>query len=182
MGICPQTGLATCVIGCCSADTRRSAAVLGRRGWHDASGGAGAYDLTARPSPKAGESKWNKCVWPGGRPGCGHRMSLPARSACSLAWEGRRWCARRHPPYESAIKPHVPIRGLRTSGAGGNTPQAIPAAGGEEACRHRRPSRARTLLARAHPRRKGGTAVSQAGDPALPTGALVLFLPRDSRL
>ena len=83
-------------------------------------------------------------------PGCGHLMPLPARSAWSHAREGRRRCARRHPPYESAIKPHVPIRGLRTSGAGGNTPQAIPAAGGKEPCRHRRPSRARTLLARAH--------------------------------
>ncbi len=39
------------------------------------------------------------------------------------------------------------------AGAGGNTPQAIGAAGGEEPCRHHRPSQARTLLARAHPRR-----------------------------
>ena len=56
MGICPQAGLTTCVIGCCSADTRRSAAVLGRPGWHDASGGVGSYGLTARPSP--GLSRW----------------------------------------------------------------------------------------------------------------------------
>ena len=32
------------------------------------------------------------------------------------------WCARRHPPYEPAIEPHVPIRGPRTDRAGGNTP------------------------------------------------------------
>jgi hypothetical protein len=36
---------------------------------------------------------------------------------------------RRHPPYESAIKPHVPIRGPRTDRAGGNIPQAITSAG-----------------------------------------------------
>ena len=69
------------------------------------------------------------------------------------AREGRPRRAPRPPPYESAIKPHVPIRGSRTDRAGGNTPQAIAAAGGNEPYRHRRTSRARTLLARAHPTR-----------------------------
>ena len=86
-------------------------------------------------------------------PGCGHLRPFLARAAWSPVREGRPWCARRHPPYESAIKPHVPIRGSRTDRAGGNTPQAIPAAGGNEPYRHRRTSRTRTLLARAHRRR-----------------------------
>lgn len=54
---------------------------------------------------------------------------FPVCSACSCAREGRPRCARRHPPYESAIKPHVPIRSSRTSRTGGNNPQAIGAAG-----------------------------------------------------
>ena len=32
-------------------------------------------------------------------------------------------CPRRHPPYESASEPHVPIRGRCTDVSGGNTPQ-----------------------------------------------------------
>ena len=71
---------------------------------------------------------------------CGHQNPFLHCSAWSGAREGRRRCARRHPPYESAIKPHVPIRGSRTDRAGGNTPQAIPAAGGNEPYRHRRTS------------------------------------------
>ena len=87
---------------------------------------------------------------------CGHRRPFLHSSAWSAAREGRPWCARRHPPYESAIKPHVPIRGSRTDRAGGNTPQAIPAAGGNEPYRHRRTSQARTVVARAHVKKVRG--------------------------
>ena len=55
---------------------------------------------------------------------CGHHLLLLVARR-SPAREGRPWCARRHPPYEPAIEPHVPIRGSRTDRAGGNTPQAI---------------------------------------------------------
>jgi hypothetical protein len=53
----------------------------------------------------------------------------------------------------SAIKPHVPIRGLRTSGAGGNTPRPYQLQGRRAMPASPGPSRARTLLARAYPRR-----------------------------
>jgi hypothetical protein len=45
------------------------------------------------------------------------------RSSHRQPREGRPWCARRHPPCESAITSHVPIRGSRTDRADGNTPR-----------------------------------------------------------
>lgn len=48
---------------------------------------------------------------------------LPRCAARSPTREGRPCCARRHPPCESATRPHVPIRGSRTDRAGGTTPR-----------------------------------------------------------
>jgi hypothetical protein len=57
------------------------------------------------------------------RPGNGHPHPFLHTLAWSNVREGRRWDARRHPPYESAIKTHVPIRGSRTDRAGGSAPR-----------------------------------------------------------
>jgi hypothetical protein len=57
------------------------------------------------------------------------------------------------PTLRSAIKPHVPIGGLRTSGAGGNTPRPYQLQGAKSHAGTAGAFPSRTLLARAHPRR-----------------------------
>jgi hypothetical protein len=51
--------------------------------------------------------------------------------------------------------PHVPIRGSRTSSAGGNTPQAMTTAGGKEPYRHHRTPKSQETTPGTHEKGKG---------------------------